>query len=106
MQPSEVYVVNEYRTHPSREISATHYEYVIYKRLHWAVQQVYVTRITLGWVIDRSFTHIARSVGNTFTFDVVQVTGSNLTWNVSFIETLARAYKHISLVPQEMKRSR
>ena len=31
------------------------------------------------------------SVGNIVTFDVVQVTGSNLTPNVSFIETLARA---------------
>ena len=30
------------------------------------------------------------SVGDTFTFEVVQVMGSNLTANVSFIETLAR----------------
>ena len=46
-------------------------------------------------------------VGNTFTFIVVQVTGSNLTSNVSFTETLARAHlkKHISLVPQVLKRS-
>ena len=32
------------------------------------------------------------SVGNTFTFDVVQVTTSNPTSNVSFTETLARAH--------------
>ena len=31
-------------------------------------------------------------IGNTFTFDVVQITGSNLTSNVSFTETLARAH--------------
>ena len=44
---------------------------------------------------------------NTFTFYVVQVTGSILTSNVSFTEMLARAHlkKHISLDPQEMKRS-
>ena len=51
-----------------------------------------VIRITLGWVIGRSFTAYG-SVGITFTFDVVQVTGSNNpTSNVSFTETLARAH--------------
>ena len=56
---------------------------------------------------DRSIVYPYSSVGNTFTFDVVQVTGSNLTSSVSFTETLARAHlkKHISLVPQVMKRS-
>ena len=64
-----------------------------------------VIRIPLGWVIDRSSTPIA--VGNTFTLDVGQITGSNITSTVSFIETLVRASleKHISLVPQVMKRS-
>ena len=68
---------------------------------------IVVIRITLGRVIDRSFTPLRSVVGNTFTFDVVQVTVSNLTSNVSFTETLARAHlkKHISLVPQVMKRS-
>ena len=52
------------------------------------------------------FTPIAK-VGNTFTFDVVQVTGSNLTPNVSFIETRARASLETPppLVPQVLKRS-
>ena len=60
-----------------------------------------VKRNTLGWVIDRSFTPI--SVGNTFIFDVVEDTGSNLVY---VIETLARAEKkHVSLVPGVLKRS-
>ena len=60
-------------------------------------------RITLGWVLDSS-------VGSTFItfFVVVQVTGSNLTSNVSFTETLARAYvpeKHLPGSPgSETKR--
>ena len=45
---------------------------------------------TLGWVIDRYFTPIYSSVGNNFTFDVVEDSGSNLSLNVSFTETLAR----------------
>ena len=40
---------------------------------------------------NRSVAHPHSSVGTTFTFGVVQVTGSNLTSSVSFIETLARA---------------
>ena len=40
----------------------------------------------------RSVFYPYSSVGNTFTFDVVQVTGSNFTSNVSFTETLARAH--------------
>ena len=40
---------------------------------------------------NRSIFYPYSSVGNTFTSDVVQVTGSNLTSNVYFIETLARA---------------
>ena len=35
------------------------------------------------------FTPIAEYVGKTFTFGIVEDTGSNLTWNVSFSETLA-----------------
>ena len=56
---------------------------------------------------NRSIFYPYSSVGNTFTFDVVQVTGSNLTSNVSFTETLAREHlkKHISLDPQVMIRS-
>ena len=41
---------------------------------------------------NRSIFYSYSSVGNTFTFDVVQVTGSNLTSNVSCTETLARAH--------------
>ena len=41
---------------------------------------------------NRSIFYPYSSVGATFTFDVVQVTGSNLTSNVSFTETLARAH--------------
>ena len=40
---------------------------------------------------NRSKRYPYSSVGNTFTFDVVKDTGSNLTSNDSFIETLARA---------------
>ena len=48
-----------------------------------AKQDVTVIRITtVGWVIDRYFTPY-NSVGNTFAVDVVQVTSSNLTSNVS-----------------------
>ena len=54
---------------------------------------------------NRSVFYPYSSGGNTITFDVVYVAGSNLTPNVYFIETLARAYKHISLVPRVMKRS-
>ena len=56
---------------------------------------------------DRSIFYPYSSVGKTVTFDVVQVTGSNLMSNFYFTETLARAHlkKHISLVPQVMKRS-
>ena len=46
-------------------------------------------RILWGWVVDRHF-HPYSSAGNTFTFDVVQVTGSNLAPSVSFVATLAR----------------
>ena len=55
---------------------------------------------------NRSVFYPYSSVGNTLTFDVVQVTDSNLTSKVSFTETLARAHlkKHIFLVPQVMKR--
>ena len=51
---------------------------------------------------NRSVFHPYSSVGNTFTFDVVHVTGSNLTLNPSFTEALARAHKkkNISLDPQ------
>ena len=51
-----------------------------------------VTRIVLGWAIDRSVTPIYSSVGNTLRFDGVLVTGSNLTANIPFTETLARAH--------------
>ena len=56
---------------------------------------------------NRSIFYPYSSVGNTFTFDVVQVTGSSPTSGVSLTETLARAHleKHISLVPKVMKRS-
>ena len=57
---------------------------------------------------NRSVFYPYSSVGNTFTFDVAQVTGSNLTSNVSVTETLARAHlknTYISLVPQVLKRS-
>ena len=40
---------------------------------------------------SRSIFYPYSSVGNTIPFDVVQVTGSNPTSNVSFTETLARA---------------
>ena len=40
---------------------------------------------------SRSTFYLYSSVGNTFAFDVVQVTGSNFTSNASFIEALARA---------------
>ena len=40
---------------------------------------------------DRSVFYPYSSVGNTFTFDVVEDTASNLTSHVYFIETLARA---------------
>ena len=40
---------------------------------------------------NRPIVYPCSSVGKTFTFEVVQVTSSNLTSNVSFIETLARA---------------
>ena len=65
---------------------------------------IIVVRIRLG---NRSIFYPHSSVGDTFTFGVVQVTGSNLTSNVSFTETLARAHlkTHISLDPQVMKRS-
>ena len=68
-----------------------------------------VIGITLGWVLDRSFTPTIAQLVTPSTFDVVQVTGSNLTSNVSFTETLARAHlkkhTHISLDTQVMKRS-
>ena len=60
----------------------------------------YVIRTTLGWVIDRSFTPTS-SVRNTFTYDVVQVTGSNLTSNV-FLSKRLRVPKNTSLwLPRE-----
>ena len=40
---------------------------------------------------DRSIVYPYSSVGDTFTFDAVEDTGSNLASNVSFIGTLARA---------------
>ena len=43
-------------------------------------------------LVNRSVCYPCSSVGNTFTFDVVQVSGSNPTSNVSFAETLACAH--------------
>ena len=40
---------------------------------------------------NRSFFHPDSEVGNTFAFDVVEDTDSNLTSNVFYIETLSRA---------------
>ena len=48
-----------------------------------------VIRITLGLGCNRSVFYPYSSVGDTFTFDIVEDTVSNLTSNVSFIETLA-----------------
>ena len=45
----------------------------------------------LGWVIDRYFLPLKLSVGDTFTFDVVEDTGSNLDSNVSSTEVLTCA---------------
>ena len=60
---------------------------------------------------NRSICSPCSSAGSTLTFDVVEDTGSTLTSNVSFIETLARAslktyqVPGISLVPVVVKRS-
>ena len=53
------------------------------------------------------YPYIYSSGSNTFTFGVVEDTGSNLTSNFSFIETLARASlnAYISLLPQASNRS-
>ena len=48
---------------------------------------------------NRSIFYSYSSVGNTFTFDVVQVTSSNLTSIVIFTETLARANLNKTHIP-------
>lgn len=58
------------------------------------------------WLGYRSIFYPAGSAGSTFTFDVVDDTGSNLTSNINFVETLARvSWKHISLCSKELERS-
>ena len=51
---------------------------------HFEYAAVCYNDCTLGWEIDRYFTPILSSVGETFTFGFVKDTGSKLTPNVYF----------------------
>ena len=66
-----------------------------------------VTRITLGWVVvDRSFTPRAHSIGNTFTFGVVDRSRVRTSLRTFFFfrNACACLKTHISLVRPKMKR--
>ena len=72
-------------------------------------ESVSVIRLTLGWVIDRSFTPIAQyQVGGTITFGVDGRTRVRIPLRTFLLEEmLARAsyYKHVSLGSQDLDRS-
>ena len=76
-----------------------HFGYLRYQYNPASPPHRFVTRITLGWEIDRSFTPTYSSEGNTFfTLDVAEDTGSESTSSVYSVQgTIARAVpKYVS----------